>query len=72
MAAPTSTGLRGLRGLSRPAAHPSGATSAALVAIRDHSGGISPGRCWARATASDAASTAAPATAPSPAARAPR
>jgi len=60
VAAPTSTGLRRV---SRPAAQPSGATSAALVAIRCHSGGISPRRCRARATDSEAASTAAPAAA---------
>src|SRR5215831_15945042 len=69
VAAPTSTGPRSV---SRPAAHPSGATSAALATIRDHNGGISPGRCWARATASATASPAAPAAAPRPAARAPR
>src|SRR5215472_9961777 len=69
VAAPTTTGPAPV---SRSAAHPSGATSAALVAIRAHSGGISPGRCRARATASQAASAAAPATAPTPAARGPR
>jgi hypothetical protein len=56
----------------RSAAHPTGAISAALAAIRCHSGGISPGRCLARATRSDAANPAAPATAPSTPARAPR
>src|SRR5262245_47296674 len=63
VAAPTATGPAPV---TRPAAHPNGATSAALVAIRAHSGGISPGRCRARATASPAASAAAPATAPTP------
>ena len=58
--------------MTRPTAHPSGATSAALVAIRAHYGGISPGRCLARATASQAASATAPVTAPAPAVRAPR
>ena len=67
--APTATGpARPVR----PAAQPSGATRAALVAIRCHSGGISPGRCRARATASDAASNPAPAAAPALAARRPR
>ena len=53
---PTATGpLR-----HRPAAHPTGATSAALVAIRCHSGGSSPGRCRALATRSDTPSPTAP------------
>ena len=69
VAAPTATGPAPV---TRPAAHPSGATSAALVPIRAHNGGISPGRCQARATASQAPSAAAPATAPTLAARAPR
>ena len=55
----------------RPAAHPSGAASAALIAIRCHSAGISPGRCRARATASEAPRPTAPATAPAAAALAP-
>ena len=48
---PTATGPAPV---SRPAAQPSGAASAALAAMRCHSAGISPGRCRARATASDA------------------
>ena len=42
------------------------------MTIRDHSGGISPGRCVALATASDAPSPTAPASAPARAARLPR
>jgi len=41
VAAPTVTGPALV---SCPAAQPSGATNAALVAIRAHNGGISPGR----------------------------
>ena len=57
---------------SRSAAQPSGAATAPLAMIRDHSAGISPGRCRARATASTAASPAAPPSAPSTTARRPR
>src|SRR6266545_2997318 len=68
-AAPTATGPAPVR---RWAAHPSGAASAELVAMRCHSAGISPGRCRARATASEAPRPTAPATAPTAAAFAPR
>ena len=57
---------------NRSAAQPSGATSAALAAIRDHSAGISPGACRARAAASVAARAAAPSAAPAATARGPR
>ncbi len=58
--------------VSRSAAQPSGAASAPLARIRDHSAGISPGRCLARATASAAPRPAAPASAPTAAAARPR
>lgn len=57
---------------TRPATHPMGATSAPLIAIRCHNGGISPGRCRALATASAAASPTAPANAPETVADRPR
>jgi hypothetical protein len=52
VAVPTTTGPAGV---SRPASQPSGATRAALVAMRANSGGISPGRWRARASRSVAA-----------------
>ncbi len=64
--APTTVGPTGV---TRSAAHPTGATKAALTAMRCHSAGISPGRWRARATASDAPSPAPPSNAPRPVAR---
>jgi hypothetical protein len=46
---------------TRPIAHPSGAASAVVLAMRCHSGGISLGRWRARAIASDVPSATAPA-----------
>jgi len=63
--APTSTPTTtGPAPVSLPSAQPSGAISATLITMRDHSAGIWPGRCRARATASETASVSPPSTAP--------
>ena len=58
---PTTTGPAPV---SFPSAQPNGAISATLITMRDHNAGIWPGRCRARATASETASVRAPSTAP--------
>src|SRR5215471_16079629 len=71
-AAPAAVATGTVPAPASPAIQPAGAASAPLIAIRAHSGGISLGRCWARATASTAPSPAAPPSAPSSARFPPR